>query len=168
MTVVIRPVRAPDLVAVRTQLVDTWHATYDSIYGIEKVRDITRRWHALVRLAEQIDQTNSVFLLAEDGGRVLASSYARSEHGASKLYRLYVHPTAQRRSLGRRLLAETFAALPQADVHYLEVEPRNIAAINFYETQGFKRTSDIPDEANPNCLAAYLYERRRTPVKQIL
>jgi hypothetical protein len=33
-----------DLAAVRDLLVETWHATYDSIYGAERVTEITDEW----------------------------------------------------------------------------------------------------------------------------
>lgn len=149
-----------DLPAVRAALVETWHATYDSIYGREKVRDITTRWHSLVALAKQIEGT-ATFLLAERGGKVLASSFAKPEDdpGAIKLYRLYVLPGAQRIGLGRDLMAATFAPYPAAARHRLEVNPQNVTAIRFYEREGFARVGEIHDDTRIGGVDAYIYER---------
>jgi ribosomal protein S18 acetylase RimI-like enzyme len=159
MAITIRRATKQDLVAVRAQLVETWHATYDPIYGPDVVRDITRRWHSLVALAIQIDHAESAFLIATDEGAVLASSFAQLETDVAKLYRLYVHPSAQSRGLGRRLMTETFQALGPAIRHRLEVEPRNSLALRFYEREGFVRVSEIPDVGRPDGIAAYVYER---------
>ncbi len=159
MSTIIRPAVTTDLLAVRAQLVATWHATYDPIYGAEMVRDITRRWHSLTALAEQLGVPGGVFLLAERDGRVLGSSYAQTDGCVGKLYRLYIHPQAQHRGLGQRLLRETMARLPSVVSHRLEVEPRNLAAIRFYEQAGFERRGEIADLGRPDGIAAYIYER---------
>ncbi len=162
MSIIIRPATQHDLLAVRMQLIETWHATYDTIYGPELVRDITRKWHSLTALAEQLGATDGIFLLAKEDGQVLASSYAQLEGDTAKLFRLYVHPKAQRRGLGQRLMDETFLRFPGALKHRLEVEPRNTAAISFYEHVRFVRCGEIPDTGRPAGIAAYIYERARS------
>ena len=47
----VRSASERDLAAVRALLVETWHATYDPIYGAERVTAITDDWHSM-RLAE--------------------------------------------------------------------------------------------------------------------
>ena len=39
----VRTAGAQDIKAIRALLIETWHATYDSIYGVEKVTEITDR-----------------------------------------------------------------------------------------------------------------------------
>ena len=41
----IRVVTPRDIPAIRDLLVAAWHATYDSIFGSEKVTEITDSWH---------------------------------------------------------------------------------------------------------------------------
>ena len=48
-----------DLTSVRDLLVETWHDTYDAIYGVERVTEITNEWHALERLARELERRGS-------------------------------------------------------------------------------------------------------------
>ena len=43
-----------DLAAVRALLVETWHATYDAIYGAERVAAITDSWHSMGSLKARL------------------------------------------------------------------------------------------------------------------
>jgi ribosomal protein S18 acetylase RimI-like enzyme len=144
--VTFRQVTPSDLVAVRAALIETWHATYDGIYGPDKVRDITTRWHNVLALAAQIEQSDTAFLLAERDGDVIASSFAgRIEPDVVHLYRLYVRPSAQAHGVGVALMQATFAALPSVSRYRLEVEPRNSAAIAFYQRHGFVQIGTVSD-----------------------
>jgi ribosomal protein S18 acetylase RimI-like enzyme len=161
--VTIRPVTLADLPAVRAALIETWHATYDALYGRDKVIDITTRWHNLLALAAQVDQTESAFLLAEDATGVCASSFASLvAPDIVHLYRLYVRPSVHGRGIGTRLMAETVQPFPAARVHRLEVEPRNTTAIAFYERHGFKLAGQISDCGGSSGVAALILERRLT------
>lgn len=138
----IRPVVAADLEAVRAALVASWHATYDRFHGAAKVTEITDQWHSLAALSRQVGRPGSVFLMAEEAGRVLGSAYAHVDDADEVcLRRLYLAPGVEGRGLGTRLLDETLARLAERDV-WLEVEPRNARAIRFYERAGF--TLDRP------------------------
>jgi ribosomal protein S18 acetylase RimI-like enzyme len=156
----IRPVTTSDVPSVRAALIETWHATYDGLYGRDKVIDITTRWHNLLALVAQVDQSESAFLLAEDSGAICASSFASLvSPGVVHLYRLYVRPAAQGRHIGGRLMAETFKAFPGVRLHRLEVEPRNAPAIAFYEHNGFSRAGSIDDCGGSSGVAALILER---------
>jgi ribosomal protein S18 acetylase RimI-like enzyme len=134
----IRDVEPADVAAVRDVLVTTWHATYDPIFGAEKVTEITDNWHSLANLTRQIGLAGAVFLLAEKDGQVIATSYAAPlEDGSVMLRRLYVVPSAQRCGTGQALLDATIARFPDARRVRLEVEPENVAAIRFYNRNGF-------------------------------
>ena len=60
----VRTASQRDLQAVRDLLVETWHATYDAIYGPERVTAITDDWHSLPSLRRLLDQPGSEFLVA--------------------------------------------------------------------------------------------------------
>ncbi len=66
---VIRDAEAADLPAVRALLVETWHATYDGIYGWQRVAEITNAWHSLENLGAQLGRENGAFLVALVGAR---------------------------------------------------------------------------------------------------
>lgn len=146
MTLHIRPATHDDLAAVSALLAETWHATYDGIYGAGRVAEITSRWHAVGRLALGLDQPGTSFLIAEDGGRIVGTvSLVRGEDGTLDLKRLYVLPEAQSQGIGSRLLETALAAFHDTTAIRLEVEPANASAIRFYERNGFAvtgRTSD--------------------------
>jgi len=138
--VVIRDVAAADVPTVRAVLVETWHATYDRIYGADKVAEITDDWHAVPVLTREVGAAGTSFLLAERDGCTLATSLAQLENdGCVLLRRLYVAPAAQAQGIGSALLERTLSRFPDARCVRLEVEPRNEGAIRFYERNGFRR-----------------------------
>jgi ribosomal protein S18 acetylase RimI-like enzyme len=135
---IIRDALAADLPAVRGLLVETWHATYDGIYGWQRVAEITNAWHSLENLGSQLEREGETFLIALVGEEIVATSSARLERDrAALLTRLYVLPAYQGIGIGRTLLQVTLAHFPQAPVARLEVESQNEPAITFYERMGF-------------------------------
>lgn len=138
---IIRNTTTTDLPALRDMLSATWHATYDGIYGPERVTEITGLWHSVPALAHGLSTLGSQFLVAEIEGAIAATAYAHAkENNAIKLDRLYVAPDRQGMGLGYKLLSAVIAAYPQARTIELEVEPENAGAQAFYERQGFKVT----------------------------
>ena len=146
MTLQIRPATHDDLPAVSALLGETWHATYDGIYGRERVADITARWHSPDALAKDLSKPDHQFLVAVDGARIAGTiSIGMACGGGVKLDRLYIHPSAQGRGLGPSLLDVGLGAFAPETKITLEVEPANATAIRFYERNGFAvtgRTSD--------------------------
>ncbi len=146
MTIAIRPARREDLLDISALLGVTWHATYDGIYGADRVADITSRWHSIENLAKGLDRTGNPFLVAVENGRIFGTlSLGTACGGGLKLDRLYVLPEVQGRGIGRRLLETGLAASSPSETVTLEVEPANIQAIRFYERQGFVATGKTGD-----------------------
>ena len=138
MTVTVRSATPADLPAVRQVLVATWHATYDAIFGVAMVTDITGRWHSLEALRGQIDKAGTAFLVAERDGAVVATLYASpGRDGILMLDRLYVLPAMQGHGVGRALFETMRGRFPSTRMIRLEVEPRNAPAIAFYRRLGF-------------------------------
>jgi ribosomal protein S18 acetylase RimI-like enzyme len=125
-------------------LVETWHATYDAIYGAAKVTDITNRWHSEANLTEQIRAAaeapaGSAQWVAEEAGQIIATIAVRASSSEKlSIGRLYVLPEAQGRGLGERLMFAVLARFPAARIAELDVEPENSAAIRFYARLGFR------------------------------
>lgn len=135
---VIRDAEAADLPAVRALLVETWHATYDGIYGWRRVAEMTNAWHSVEALSAQLGRDGGAFLVAVLGEDIVATASARLEQDrAAMLTRLYVLPLHQGSGIGRTLLQVTLACFPDAPVARLEVEGQNEPAIAFYERMGF-------------------------------
>lgn len=152
----VRTAARSDLEAIRALLAETWHHTYDGIYGAERVTEITDDWHAMPRLEARLHQPNSEFLVADSGEDLDGVAFAASiDDGKTVMLRqLYVKPSHQGRGIGGALLSEVEASFPQAHRVRLEVEEANQPALRFYEARGFSRagqtgncggdTQDIP------------------------
>lgn len=135
----LRAARAEDLPAVRHLLVTTWHDTYDAIFGPDKVTEITDAWHALDRLAAQLHQPETSFLVADMYGAIVGHVFAdASRPPILALSRLYVLPGYQRRGIGAALLTAALGAHPEAQEVSLEVAAENTKALAFYAREGFE------------------------------
>ncbi|RUT94914.1 GNAT family N-acetyltransferase, partial [Mesorhizobium sp. M7A.T.Ca.TU.009.02.1.1] len=139
-------------------LVETWHATYDAIYGAAKVTEITDEWHSIASLRSRLTRPNSEFLVADDGKRIGGMAFAAATADAKiiLLNQLYVHPDCQRRGIGQALLDEVEASFPEARTLRVEVEAANGGAIAFYRSKGFLLVSaaeESSDTARPTTLS---------------
>ncbi|MDQ0998831.1 ribosomal protein S18 acetylase RimI-like enzyme [Phyllobacterium ifriqiyense] len=148
----VRSATKEDLNAVHDLLVETWHATYDDVYGVERVNEITSRYHSLEALKKQLAKPYSEFIIADDGADILGMAYAsQKDHKLSILNQLYVHPEHQKKGVGSLLLAEVESAFPGVFALQLEVIDKNRNAVEFYESRGFEKTSTkIDDWGQPN------------------
>ncbi|MBA3447746.1 MAG: GNAT family N-acetyltransferase [Pseudaminobacter sp.] len=147
----VRTASERDLPAVRELLVATWRATYDSIYGAERVKDITDDWHSIASLKARLARPNSEFLVADDGKRIGGMAYAAATTDPKivLLHQLYVNPSFQRAGLGRMLLAEVEDSFPDARTVRLEVEAANAPALAFYRRNGFVQAGETANCGGP-------------------
>lgn len=151
-----------DLEAVRALLVETWHATYDPIYGADRVTAITDDWHSIPSLRRRCEQPNGEMLVADDGAAIAGMAYAasRDEGRTVMLHQLYVRPAMQGRGIGGMLLDEIVDSFPEASILRLEVEEMNAKAIAFYASNGFDRVGAVEACGGRDDLPALLFERR--------
>ena len=158
----VRTASERDLEAVRALLVETWHDTYDAIYGAAKVAEITDEWHSLPALRAQFDRPHSEFLVADDGERIAAMAFASAvdEGKTVMLHQLYVRPGRQGSGIGGMLLDEIESCFPGADNVRLEVEKANDKAVRFYVAQGFAEAGSTSDcGCAGSGIPAAVYER---------
>ncbi|RLQ87753.1 GNAT family N-acetyltransferase [Notoacmeibacter ruber] len=139
----IRTVDPDDIPEIRSLLERTWHATYDEIYGHERVAALTASWHSESALRKRLNKPYSEFVIADDGEDILGVAFASMGDGGDDrtafLHQLYVNPDVQGRGAGTALLIEMESAFPAASRMKLEVEEANLKAISFYEKQGYER-----------------------------
>lgn len=135
----VRTASERDIPAIRTLLVTTWHDTYDAIYGVEKVTEITNEWHSIKSLTTRLTTPRSEFIVADDGKALAGVAYAQADASGDTvtLRQLYVLPTMQGRGVGGLLMDEIGESFPEAKRFVLEVEARNEKAVRFYTTHGF-------------------------------
>lgn len=159
----VRTASERDLAAVRELLVETWHATYDPIYGAERVTAITNDWHSMASLKRRLTRPHSEFLVADDGKTIagMAFAAANQEGKIVMLHQLYVLPRFQGHGVGGMLLDEIMNCFPDAELIRLEVEAANSRAIAFYKDFGFAeagRTGDCGVAGSG--IPALVFERR--------
>ncbi|TGQ31872.1 GNAT family N-acetyltransferase [Mesorhizobium sp. M00.F.Ca.ET.216.01.1.1] len=157
----IRTAGERDLAAIRALLVETWHATYDAIYGVERVTAITDDWHSIASLKARLTRPNSEFLVADDGKRIGGMAFAAATTDAKiiMLNQLYVHPACQRQGIGQALLEEVEASFPEAQTLRVEVEEANTPAVAFYRSRGFLPASNTADCGGSSGLPALILEK---------
>ncbi|MEM6463316.1 MAG: GNAT family N-acetyltransferase [Pseudomonadota bacterium] len=160
----VRTANERDLQAINALLVKTWHDTYDTIYGVDKVDAITGDWHAVPVLAQRLTQQNSEFVVVDTGEGICAVAFASTEDGDNiDLHQLYVMPEFQQRGAGALLLDEIIACFPHAKRVRLEVEALNRGAIAFYERKGFVETGRTENcGASDSGIPALVFERDLT------
>ncbi|MCB8839845.1 GNAT family N-acetyltransferase [Aurantimonas sp. VKM B-3413] len=164
MTFFVRTAGTRDLEAVSLLLGETWHATYDGIYGLERVSEIVRSWHSVEALRPRVTRLNTEFLVADDGTRLGGMAFAafEAERKLVVLHQLYVHPDYQRQGIGRELLAEVEDGFPGAERVRIEVEEANTGAIAFYVASGFEPAgkSEACGGDTRFAIPAAIYEKR--------
>ncbi|WFP61127.1 GNAT family N-acetyltransferase [Mesorhizobium sp. WSM4904] len=160
----VRTASERDLAAIRALLVETWHATYDAVYGARRITEITDDWHSIASLKARLTRPNSEFLVADNGKRLGGMAFASVTEDPKivLLNQLYVHPDCQRRGIGRSLLDEVEASFPEARSLRLEVEGANSPAIAFYEANGFRPAGRTADCGGGSGMPALILEKRLT------
>jgi ribosomal protein S18 acetylase RimI-like enzyme len=157
----VRTASERDLVTVRALLVETWHATYDAIHGVERVTEITDDWHSIASLKARLTRPNSEFLVADDGKRIggMAFAAATTDTKIILLNQLYVLPACQRQGIGRALLEEVEGSFPEARTLRVEVEEANAAAIAFYCSEGFSPAGNAAESGKGSAPTMLIFEK---------
>lgn len=152
-----------DLPSIRELLVETWHATYDGIYGAGKVTEITDSWHSIASLQERLRRPDGEFVVADDGVEIAGMAFGSTadEGKTIMLHQLYVRPGQQGKGIGGMLLDEIIDSFPDATLVRLEVEAANRKAIAFYAAEGFVEAGSTPHcGSDQSGIPALILERK--------
>lgn len=146
-----REAATDDASAIREVAHASLHASYEDLLGEETIHAALDRWYDTEDLAGDIRDDDEAFLLADDGGEVLAfsQSYVREREG--RIQWLHVHPDHRDEGIGSRLLDRTRDHLAGLGVEHVTgvVLAANEAGTDFYEDNEFsledQRTVEIGD-----------------------
>lgn len=159
----VRTASERDVQAVLALLVETWHATYDDIYGSTKVTEISDDWHSVASLKAQLAKPYSEFLVADDGRTIGGMTFASTgaDGKTIMLHQLYVRPSHQGQGIGGMLLDEVIDSFHDAERITLEVDEANASAIAFYRAQDFVEAGRTANCGNDQSgIPALVFERR--------
>jgi ribosomal protein S18 acetylase RimI-like enzyme len=142
----LRTASIDDLETISAMLSETWHDTYDEIYGKEKVAELTGSWHSVQALKQRLSKPRSEFIVCDDGAEISGMAFvSQVDSETSMLHQLYVKPSTQGQGVGKMLLIEVESCFPDVRKIKLEVEEANDRAVKFYENNGFRKTGTTPD-----------------------
>jgi ribosomal protein S18 acetylase RimI-like enzyme len=160
----VRTAGQEDVEKIRVLLGETFHASYDPLYGADKVAKMVSSWHSANAIRTRIGKKDGEFLVADDGRKLGGIGYAAMYPKMAKtvmLHQLYVHPSCQNEGVGRDLFAELETCFPDAEIMRVEVALPNVRAISFYERLGFTEVDRMEEWGAPNSgLPAVIMEKR--------
>jgi [ribosomal protein S18]-alanine N-acetyltransferase len=104
---------------------------------------LPRPWSAAIWRGELVSPYG-LYLVTEDGGEVTGHIGVRHVLGELHITTIAVRPEYRRRGYARALIGAALAAYPNASHVHLEVRPTNVAALDLYESLGFRTTGRRP------------------------
>ena len=110
----------------------------DAIYEIERASFKDPYPLGYLKALHNLSPQN--FHIAERGGAPVGYIIATEDRGRGHILAIAVHPAERRKSIGKRLVAESLKALRSRGVKTVRLEVRrsNVEAQRFYEELGFK------------------------------
>lgn len=104
---------------------------------------LPRPWSAAIWRGE-LGSPYGLYLVIEDSGEVYGHIGVRHVLGELHITTIAVRPQHRRRGHARALIGAALAAYPNASHVHLEVRPTNVAALDLYESLGFRKTGRRP------------------------
>lgn len=164
MVYFVRTAGPKDAETIRALIEETFHDSYDDLYGADRATKMIDEWHSLAAIRDRISKPGGEFLVADSGKDIGGMGYAAMYPKMAKtamLHHLYVRPSAQGEGIGRDIFAELETCFPDAEIMRLEVAVENTRAISFYARLGFVEVDKVTDCGGPGSgLPAVLMEKR--------
>jgi ribosomal protein S18 acetylase RimI-like enzyme len=161
--IVLRAPRADEGEAVHRVLWESWFSAYHGIFGPERTAQLFQRSNSKDAIVYAIAYLPKGFVVAEAGGEIIGVAFGScGTFGRVFLYSLYMHPSWQRRGVGRVLLEHLWEVFPAGASMKLEVLEKNVDGIRFYESLGFERLRRVRN-ARESGEPALLMRKLATP-----
>lgn len=154
----VRQATPADVGAIQRVAERSWTADYPEITSRESAVEGVHEWYSEQRLADEIDRSDAVVLVAEREGTVVGFAHAAWSGRQGDVMRVYVDPDHRDQGVGSALLESTVATLFERDVEEVRAmvladnEPGN----EFYREHGFERLAETHDTR----IADEFYEER--------
>ncbi len=122
---------------------ETWFPTFAEILSIAQIKYMLEMMYSMEAIAEQVEQKNHVFLLAQEDINCLGyASYETNYKGTdkTKIHKIYVLPSAQGKGVGKSLMNEIIEIAKKNNNSTLSLNVnKHNKAIYFYEKIGFEK-----------------------------
>jgi ribosomal protein S18 acetylase RimI-like enzyme len=144
----IKPVTPPEVPAISALAREIWQATYPGIITQEQIDFMLEQRYGHERLYDDLEDAHKWLDQAFHDGRRVGFAFSEEYNGEFKLDKLYIHPGVQRRGVGGQLIAHVAERARKLGYPcvILQVNKRNVNAINSYKKYGFTvRTSTVDD-----------------------
>jgi ribosomal protein S18 acetylase RimI-like enzyme len=148
LNIQIRPVTQPDVPGIAALAREIWQATYPGIITQEQIDFMLEQRYGHERLYDDLEDAHKWLDQAFHDGRRVGFAFSEEYKGEFKLDKLYIHPDVQRRGVGGQLIAHVAERARKLGYPcvILQVNKRNVNAINSYKKYGFTvRTSTVDD-----------------------
>ncbi len=123
-----------------------WHQHYPSIITVEQIDYMLAKFHSPQALAQQIENGQAYSLIQLDGENIGYCAFTEKESKAFFLNKFYIDQTQQGKGIGKAVFQLLLKEMGQPQRITLQVNRRNINAVNFYFKVGFTITEakDFP------------------------
>lgn len=143
MTII--PALKEDLFIIQKLALEIWPNAYIEILSKEQLQYMLDKFYSLEALTEQFEKLNHHFLLAKENEKVLGfASYQNNiENHKTKIHKLYVLPSTQKKGIGNQFIEkiQNQAKIANDDCLFLNVNRFNSAQY-FYSKVGFQIVSE--------------------------
>ncbi len=159
----IRPITPPDVPAIAALAREIWQATYPGIITQEQIDFMLEQRYGHERLYDDLEDLHKWLDQAFHDGRRVGFAFSEIYKGEFKLDKLYIHPDVQRRGVGGQLIAHVAERAKREGYPclILQVNKRNVNAINSYKKYGFEvRTVTVDDIGGGYVMDDYVMETK--------
>jgi ribosomal protein S18 acetylase RimI-like enzyme len=163
LNVEIRSVTPPDVPAIAALAREIWQATYPGIITQEQIDFMLEQRYGHERLYDDLEDLHKWLDQAFVDGRRIGFAFSEIYKGEFKLDKLYIHPDVQRRGVGGQLIANVAERAKREGYPcvILQVNKRNVNAINSYKKYGFAvREATVDDIGHGYVMDDYVMEKK--------
>ena len=163
LNIQIRPVTQPDVPGIAALAREIWQATYPGIITQAQIDFMLEQRYGHERLYDDLEDLHKWLDQAFLGDRRIGFAFSEIYKGEFKLDKLYIHPDVQRRGVGGQLIANVAERARQLGYPcvILQVNKRNLNAINSYKKYGFEvREATVDDIGRGYVMDDFVMEKK--------
>ena len=163
LNIEIRPITPPEVPAIASLAREIWQATYPGIITQEQIDFMLEQRYGHERLYDDLEDAHKWLDQAIYEGRRVGFAFSELYKGEFKLDKLYIHPDVQRRGVGGQLIAHVAERARKQGYPcvILQVNKRNVNAINSYQKYGFTvRETTVDDIGRGYVMDDFVMEKK--------